>query len=289
MQDPILGSYWTLAAGTLPLVQEVCDHAFRDRVEAAARAGYTGMGFWHSDLEHLRAGMTFGEMRQILDANGIRHIEVEWLNDWYCRDERRTVSDAQRRLLLDAAEGLGAHHIKVADLANDGAPMDLMIEEFARLCAEAAERGTGILFEMLPAAFSALPSLDAVLALTRGAGAPNGGIMLDNLHVHRTGTTFAMIEAKLTPDDFVGVELNDASLVEPVDFLHSVVHRRLLPGDGELDIAGFLQAMWRTGFDGAIGVEVMNEYFRPWPLGTMADISFAKTAAVVAAARTNAQ
>jgi len=112
MTDAILGSYWTLAAGTLPLVQEVCDHDFRARVEAASKAGYTGMGFWHSDLENILKSTDFAEMRRILTGNGIVHIEVEWLNDWYYRDDRRAESDRQRALLLDAAEGLGAHHIK---------------------------------------------------------------------------------------------------------------------------------------------------------------------------------
>lgn len=285
MTDAILGSYWTLAAGTLPLVQEVCDHDFRARVEAASKAGYTGMGFWHSDLENILKSTDFAEMRRILTGNGIVHIEVEWLNDWYYRDERRAESDRQRALLLDAAEGLGAHHIKVADLGNDGAPLDLMMEEFATLCAQAAERGTGILFEMLPADFSALPSIGAVQDLVCGAGAKNGGIMLDNLHVQRTGTSFDEIRELLSGDDFVGVEINDGMLARPVDFMSSVVHRRLLPGDGEFDIGGFLNAVWSTGFAGAIGVEVMNEYLRQWPLEALAETSFAKTKAVVDAAR----
>jgi len=278
----IHGSFWTLAAGTLPLVQELCDHDIRDRIECAARAGYTGMGFWHSDLEVLRETIGFAELRTLLDANGIRHVEVEWLNDWYYTDERRVASDRNRALLLDAAEALGANHIKVADLGNDGVPFDRMCADFATLCAEAAERGTKVLFEMLPADFSCLPSLDQVLALTRGAGAPNGGIMLDNLHMVRSGTTPSDIATKLSPDDVIGVEINDGALVRPVNFMESVVHRRLLPGDGEFDIAGFLQAVWSVGYDGWIGVEVMNEYFRSWPLAAMAEISFAKTAKVVA-------
>lgn len=281
----ILGSYWTLAAGTAPLVKELCDHDIRDRVESAARAGYAGMGFWHADLEVLRTSLGFGELKVLLDANGISHVEVEWLNDWYYTDERRQASDASRTLLLDAAEALSARHIKVADLGNDGVPVSQMTEEFAQLCAEAAERGTNVLFEMLPADFSGLPSLDAVLSLTRGSGAKNGGIMLDNLHMVRSGTTNADIATKLGPDDLIGVELNDGALARPVDFLDSVINRRLLPGDGEFDISGFLQAVWSLGYDGPIGVEVMNEYFREWPLAAMAEVSFAKTSKVISEAR----
>lgn len=289
MKNALHGSFWTLAAGTLPEVQEVCHHDFRARVEAAARAGYVGMGFWHTDLEQLASSTGFAEMRRILDDNGIAHVEVEWLNDWYYSDERRVESDRQRALLLDAAETLEAHHIKVADFRNDGVPLDTMIEEFAVLCAQAAERGTGVLFELLPAELSAIPSLTAVLDLTRGAGRANGGIMLDNLHVHRTNTSFAEIAEQLRPTDFVGVEINDGTLARPVDYFSSVIHRRLYPGDGEFDIVGFLRAVWSTGFDGPIGVEVMNEYLRPWSLQALAETSFSKTTAVVEAARMTAE
>ena len=65
----------------------------------------------------------------------------------------------------------------------------------------------------------------------------------------------------------------------------SVVNKRLLPGDGEFDIAAFLQALWSVGYDGPIGVEVLNEYIRKWDLKTAATEAFAKTQRVVAAAR----
>lgn len=280
----ILGSYWTLAAGTAPLGQEVCAHDIGLRVESAARAGYTGMGFWHADLAHLKATIGLGELKAILNANGVVHIEVEWLNDWYGTGEIRAASDESRALLLEAAEVLGARHIKVSDLGNVEASLDKMIEEFAVLCGQAAERGTNILFEMLPADFSSLPSLDQVLALTRGAGAANGGVMLDNLHIHRTDTPFSDIVAKLAPTDLIGVEINDGTLARPADFMDSVINRRLLPGDGEFDIAGFMHAVWAAGYDGPVGVEVMNEYCRHWDIPTMAEVSFNKTNAVLEAA-----
>ena len=56
-------------------------------------------------------------------------------------------------------------------------------------------------------------------------------------------------------------------------------------GDGEFDIAGFLHAVWTIGYDGPIGVEVLNEYMRKWPLETAATEAFAKTDRVVSAAR----
>jgi len=224
-------------------------------------------------------------MKRILDGNGIREIEVEWLLDWFCTDSRRTASDETRKLLLDAAEELGAKHIKIGDLGNDCADIPKMTDEFALLCRQAEERGTKVLFEMLPAAFSRAPTLDAVLAICKGAGAKNGGIMLDNLHLQRTATPPQDIVRKIPRELPLGVEINDGMLATPVNFVDSVINKRLLPGDGEFDIAAFLHAVWTHGYEGSVGVEVLNEYVRKWPLETAATEAFAKTTRVVTAAR----
>jgi sugar phosphate isomerase/epimerase len=281
----IIGSFWTLAVGADPLGDQRCLHDFRTRVEVAAKAGFTGMGFWHADILEIRRKYSFEEMKHILDANGIVNVEVEWLLDWFCTDARKTASDEIRALLLEAAEILRARHIKIADLGNDCADVPRMTEAFAPLCRQAAERGTNVLFEMLPAQFSRAASLDQVLSITRGSGAANGGTMLDNLHLQRIGIAPEEIVRKLTRRDLIGVEINDGSLAVPLNFQDSVVNKRLLPGDGEFDIAAFLQAIWSVGYDGPIGVEVLNEYIRKWDLKTAATEAFAKTQRVVAAAR----
>jgi sugar phosphate isomerase/epimerase len=243
------------------------------------------MGFWHTDLLANRRKIGFAEMKRILDGNGIGEIEVEWLLDWFCTDQRRAASDETRKLLLDAAEELRARHIKIGDLGNDCADLPKMTEEFAVLCRQAGERGTNVLFEMLPPPLSRAPSLDAVLAICKGAGAKNGGIMLDNLHVQRTATPPADIVRKLPRGLPLGVEINDGMLATPVNFVDSVINKRLLPGDGEFDITAFLHAVWTHGYEGPVGVEVLNEYMRKWPLETAASEAFAKTTRVVTAAR----
>src|ERR1700691_896601 len=281
----ILGSYWTLGVGADPLGDQRCLHDFRKRVEIAARAGFKGMGFWHADIQEILRTYSLQEMKRILNDHGIVHIEVEWLLDWFCDGARRDASNKIRALLLDAAETLGARHIKIGDLGNDCADVPKMTEEFALLCRQAAERGVPVLIEMLPRQFSRAPSLDDVLAICRGSGARNGGIMLDNLHVQRTGTTPEDIIRKVGREIPLGVEINDGSLATPVKFEDSVVNKRLLPGDGEFDIAAFLRALWSVGYNGPIGVEVLNEYIRKWSLETAATESFAKTQRVVTAAR----
>ena len=127
----IIGSFWTLAVGADPLGDQRCLHDFRTRVEVAAKAGFTGMGFWHADILEITKKYSFQDMKRILDANGIVNIEVEWLLDWFCTGARKRASDEIRALLLDAAEVLRARHIKIGDLGNDCADVAQMTEAFA--------------------------------------------------------------------------------------------------------------------------------------------------------------
>ena len=66
-------------------------------------------------------------------------------------------------LLLDAAEALHAHHIKVGDFLNTPCPMPQLIDSFAALCEQAAGRGTDVLFELMP--FAKVNTLTGALEL----------------------------------------------------------------------------------------------------------------------------
>jgi len=263
----LLGSYWTLAVGAYPWTgPEHSPHDFRLRVETAARAGFTGLGIYGNDLSQVLKKYSFPEIKRILDDNGIVDIEVEWLLGWFFTDERRKASDQMRKLLLDAAEALGARHIKVADLGNDSVDLPELTEAFAILCAQAAERGTRVLFEFLPPTLTRLPTLDLVLQLTRGSGAANGGVMLDIWHLVRSGISNEDLLAKLRPDDVFGAEINDGLLAPPADLGDATVNHRLLVGSGEFDVRGFVQTLKKIGYQGPIGVEVLNAELREWTL-----------------------
>src|SRR5258708_35031338 len=135
-QAELLASYWTMASGAVPHTDhEYSAWSFADRVACAARAGFTGFGIWHADLEHTLLRTSLRDMRRILDDHGMKHIEIEFLSDWWLEDgERRAASDARKRMLLEAALALGAHHIKVGDLFNTPVEMPQLIYGFAALC-----------------------------------------------------------------------------------------------------------------------------------------------------------
>jgi len=177
----LLASYWTISAGLPHTDREYSPFDFKDRVESAARAGFTGFGIWHADLDHVLERRSLREMKQILDDNGIKHIELEFLGDWFLDGEKKKESDERKGKLLQAAEALGAHHIKVGDFFSTITPMPRLIESFAALCKDAADHGTDVGFELMP--FAMLTTVEDSLTMIEGSGAKNAGISLDLWHL----------------------------------------------------------------------------------------------------------
>jgi hypothetical protein len=54
----LLASYWTICGAAEPHTErEYSPFALRERAASASRAGFTGLGIWHSDLVHLRGNI----------------------------------------------------------------------------------------------------------------------------------------------------------------------------------------------------------------------------------------
>lgn len=271
----LLASYWTIAGGAIPHTgPEYSPFDFKDRVEACAKAGFKGMGFWHADIEHILQTWTIKEMKQILNDNGIKHVELEFITDWFSDGERRQISDKTRNLLMSTAETLEARHIKIGDFSGDPCPMDRLIEEYSKLCVEGAERGTKIIFELLP--WKTPGNLDDTLTMLEGANAPNGGLIIDIWHFHSLKIPNTIIE-NLPLKHLKGVELNDGPAQITGDWSEQTVNHRLLCGQGEFDIKGLIKAVQKAGYEGPYGIEVLNKSMRSWSLDKLVSSAYETT------------
>jgi sugar phosphate isomerase/epimerase len=254
----LLASYWTLAGPVeLHTGREWSLFDVVDRVTAAANAGFRGLGLWHADLFHILERRGLHELRTILDDGGMAHVELEFLWDWFLdpgMDERRR-SDRRRRALLDAAGVLGARHVKVGNFAGRQVQVGLLTERFAELCAEAAEHGTCVAYEFMYRDVTA-GSLEVAQSVVQGAGAANGGLALDLWHVVDLGVSTAAIRG-LPVGSVIAAEVSDGERRRGPGARRSLRDRRL-PGDGDFDIAGFVDAVRATGFQGPWGVEVLS-------------------------------
>ena len=235
------------------------------------------MGVIHEDLSATLEKMGIDTVRHLLEDNGIRHFELEFLVDWYRDGREREVSDRARRKIFELGAKLGMKNIKIAASALDRGPPDFarMADEFAKLCQQAAEVGSNVSIEIMP--FSIVRTLEDGLAIVQEANQPNGGLLLDIWHIARGGIDFAEI-AKVPARFIKAVELDDASSAVEGTLLEDTVFRRKLCGEGCFDNPGFIEAVQDAGYGGRwYGVEIISSDYRELPLETMAARSFDTT------------
>ncbi|MEM0907228.1 MAG: sugar phosphate isomerase/epimerase [Pseudomonadota bacterium] len=281
MANPVelVATYWSMIGDCYPgAPSEVSPVDFQARVEMANKVGYSGIGFLHADLMAVSQRIGFPAMKTILDDNGMKYVEVEMITDWFMRGERRKRADIKRFELLNAAEKLGAWHIKIGgDVDNDGKnywPMEHMVQEFEVLCKQAADAGTRLSLEILP--FANLATIDQGLALINGVSATNGGILLDIWHMERGGIDYDQIR-RMPKEAITWVELNDALPEVQNSLFYDTIHCRELPGDGSFDVVGFLHALHDAGYQGPYGVEILSDVHRQFPLAEQAIRGFDAT------------
>lgn len=113
---------------------------------------------------------------------------------------------------------------------------------FALLCATAAEMGLTVHLEFM--AYSTVKTIADAERLIAEAGAPNARIIIDTLHLDRSGGTPADV-ARLDPAMIASLQLSDAPRARPPQEGLRTESResRLYPGEGELPLREIIAAM----------------------------------------------
>jgi sugar phosphate isomerase/epimerase len=276
----LLGLYWTVSGPVeVHTGREWSLFDWADRCAEARKAGFSGLGIWHADLQHMLETRSLRELKEIFDDNGLKHLELEFLMDWFLDhdDERRQASDEIRELLFDAAGALDAHHIKVGNIPGTPAEISRLTESFGELCSEAAlHTDATIVYEFMPFDTN-VRSVDAALAVVEGAGAENGGIAIDTWHMSKLD--IQPDELRRIPLEYLSwVELSDGMLDDMDDLVDETVNHRALPGEGELDLRSYIEACSEHGYTGPWGVEVLSEELRNNPIDVIFRRAYETTA-----------
>jgi sugar phosphate isomerase/epimerase len=242
---------------------------FRTRVAAAAEAGFDGIGLNVRVYEQLRAdGCSDAELRSVLADSGIELLEIETVLGWDDPPHQREPDGHRREALAFAlADAVGARHVvAVGALTGDARPT--ATEGFAALCDRASEHG--LLVALEPQACSTIADLGTAAAIVTDAARPNGGLNLDVWH--RTRGEWPLHDLRrLSAEQVVVIQIDDGP-GQPVsdDYLDECTRYRQPPGEGDFDIAGFLDALSSTGSAAPISVEVLSDELDQMAPGTVA-------------------
>ena len=285
----LVGLYWTVSGPVeVHVGREWSLFDWADRCAEARKVGFSGIGIWHADLQHVLETRGLAEMKTAFDDNGLRYLELEFLMDWFVDpgDPRREASDEMRKLLFEAAAVFGAHHIKVGNIPGTPCELPQLTERFAELCADAARHTDAkVVYEFMPFDVN-VRTVDAAVTVVGGAGAANGGVAIDTWHMSKLG--IAPDELRRIPPQYLSwIELSDGQLENMDDPIDEVVNHRQLPGEGEFDLRAYIAVCEDCGYAGPWGVEVLSEDLRNNPIDVIFRRAYDATASQFANERSS--
>lgn len=279
--NDLMALYWTTCGPVeIHAGREWSLFDLADRCAQAERAGFKGIGLWHSDLEHVLETRSLADVKALLDAHGLEYVELEFVWEWMlpADDPRRVAAEPIWELLFEAAGALGAHHIKVGNIPGTPCELPVVIERFAELCARAAERHDAIMaYEFMPPDVN-VSDIPTAVALIDGAGATNAALCVDTWHLSKMRVDPAVLRA--LPLRYIGfVEMSDGHYRDLPDPIDETINHRALPGEGEFPLREYVAAARDAGYQGPWGVEVLSAELRALPIETMFDRAFTTSAA----------
>jgi sugar phosphate isomerase/epimerase len=224
------------------------------RVELVALAADLGCRYISTSVEsnrHAEPGYPHyslrepGARREMLAALRDRGVAIAMGEGLFVRPGE-DVADAAGD--LDVLAELGAPQVNVVSLDPD---LDRTVDQFGALAELAAQRGMETATE--PAPGLTVPDLPTAVRVRERVGRPDFRLVIDTMHVCRTGTTPADLAA-LPPGAVGYIQLCDVPRIPLIpDYVAECTSERLVPGDGELPLAELLAALPR---DVVVGVEV---------------------------------
>jgi sugar phosphate isomerase/epimerase len=227
----------------------VLDCSAEETVDIAAAAGCRFLSFWVQPVAQLPAAClvesaAVARVRRRLADCGVRPLNLEV----FALAADTDVADFRPALETGAALGAASATAIFRDIADPG----LRLEKFVALCQAAAAFGLRVNAEFI--FYNVLGSLPAAADLARRSGQPNAGVVVDILHLMRSGGSPAQI-GEVEPRLIAHAQVCDgpASVTEEARRLEGSFNR-LTPGEGAFPVRAFCDALPPI----PIGVEV------PW-------------------------
>jgi sugar phosphate isomerase/epimerase len=197
--------------------------------------GLTGLGFNPHGYPAFSLRDDVGMRREIKAAMRDRGIAISLGEGCIIRpqsDIRAAAGD------MDIMLELGVERLNTVSMDPD---LGRTLDQLALFADMAAERGMAATIELCPAL--TINTLAAAVAAVRHVGRRNFSLLLDTMHLGRSGATAAALAA-LDPTLIGYVQLCDARRTssEP-NYLQEATFERMLPGEGDMPLRGYLEVL----------------------------------------------
>jgi len=234
--------------------------ALDEKLEAIARAGFQRVEIFENDL--LSFSGSPADVRRMIGDFGLSAITFQPFRDFEGMPDakrERALLRAERK--FDVMEALDCDLLLVCSNVSPDSlgGIDRAAADLRALGERAQKRGIRIAFEALAWGRHINDYRDAWEAVRR-ADHPAVGLVLDSFHILARGTDLSAMRS-IPRDRIFLVQVADAPRLD-MDFLSWSRHFRNFPGQGDLPLDDFMDALDATSFDGLFSLEIFNDQFR---------------------------
>ncbi|MGR3652193.1 MAG: bifunctional sugar phosphate isomerase/epimerase/4-hydroxyphenylpyruvate dioxygenase family protein [Roseovarius sp.] len=231
-----------------------------EKLEAIAAAGFDGIEIFEQDfIAHDGSPREVGDL---IRSMGLEITLFQPFRDFEgLPDPLRAKAFDRAERKFDLMQELGTDLVLVCSSCHPQAlgGIDRAAADFHALGERAARRGLRVGFEALAWGHHVNDHRDA-WEVVRRADHPNVGLILDSFHTLGRGIDPDTIR-RIPGDRIFFVQLADAPRID-MDLLYWSRHFRNMPGEGDLDVTGFMRAVMATGYAGPVSLEIFNDQFR---------------------------
>jgi 4-hydroxyphenylpyruvate dioxygenase len=231
-----------------------------EKLRAIAAAGFDAVEIFENDL--LSFSGSPHDVGQLCRDLGLAICAFQPFRDFEGMPEpqrARNFTRAERK--FDLMQELGTDLLLICSNVSPASlgGIDRAAADFRALGELAASRGLRVGFEALAWGRHVNDYRDA-WEIVRRADHKSIGVILDSFHALAPAFPVTAIES-IPADKIFLVQLADAPKLG-LDVLSWSRHFRCFPGQGDLPVADFMEAVRKTGYAGPLSLEIFNDQFR---------------------------
>ena len=235
----------------------------KEKIIAIARAGFNGVEIFENDF--LTNNLSPKEVKKIVQDQGLEITLFQPFRDFegmpgnhriraFDRAKRKfdIMAELETKLILICSN---TSNISIGGI-------DRAANDFFELGEIAKERSIKVGYEALAWGKYINDHRDA-WEIVRRANHENVGIILDSFHTLSKNIDLNSISSIPSEKIFI-VQLADAPL-HNMDLLYWSRHFRNMPGQGDLPLLKFMEALNKTNYNGYLSLEIFNDSYRSGP------------------------